>query len=198
MWTQIGWRFVICYQEHIKQLDCSTVLQNYVLFRKVLVLSHGCSFIGLTGVVDSMSFVYVFKFSSISSFVCCMLYCLQVKLLVRYKVNQWKWIFFIMLLKNYDLIDCWMSAPKSKEVSVLYAFIEQKVGTFSIEKKELLHKIQRFHCKMNKYWNECKRNKIYFEQKYFNWLNETFLDLDHVSWHERLKLSSYIKFILIQ
>lgn len=74
-----------------------------------------------------------------------------------------------------------MSAPKNKQVSTLYSFIEQKVGKVSIEKDRLLLKIQRFHCKMDKYWNECKRNKVYFEQKYSNWLNETFLDLDHVS-----------------
>lgn len=70
-----------------------------------------------------------------------------------------------MFLKNTDLVDTWISAPLHNKVSALHEFITTNHGNIYVERHKLLLTIQRFHCKIYKYWNECSRNRRCFEKK---------------------------------
>lgn len=86
-----------------------------------------------------------------------------------------------LIIKNSDLIDCWISAPSNNKISVIYKFIELKIGDSYFDKNKLMKSIHFFNVNMKKYWRESSYCKSFFFFKLSKWLSWTDFYLDNVS-----------------
>lgn len=86
-----------------------------------------------------------------------------------------------IILKNADVIDCWLTASSKNKISALLNYVEQQIGNSNYDKKQLLKKISFFNSVVKKLWRETKCNRNIFEIRHSKWLTKTFFHLDDVS-----------------
>lgn len=86
-----------------------------------------------------------------------------------------------IVLKNADVIDCWLTASSKNKISATFKYVIQKIGTSNFNKKKLMKRVSFFNSEMKKFWKESKYNRKFFENKHSKWLSYIFFDVDDVS-----------------